>query len=123
MSLWVTRERPKVDRVATVAVPWLVTLVTRFVDAKARLLVQDHVHQRARERGRGDGRRGGRASRATPFDVDGHGVEISHVGPAVLLRLRRRHGHVQAGRGHRARVRWRLGFSRCLAVSLGLWYS
>lgn len=63
MSFWVTRERPKIDRIAC---PWL---VKRFVDAKAQFLfVPAHqVLETARRTG------------AVPFDVDG--VEISHVGP------------------------------------------
>lgn len=60
---WVTRERPKIDRIAC---PWL---ITRFVDPKAEFLfVSPHdVAEVARESG------------AIPYDVEG--VELSHVGP------------------------------------------
>lgn len=62
-SLWVTRRRPKVDRVAC---PWL---IRRFIDPHARILYVDppDVIAVARESG------------AVPFDVDG--VELSHDGP------------------------------------------
>jgi len=62
-SLWVTRRRPKIDRVAC---PWL---IRRFIDAKARVLFvdPDQVVDVARESG------------AIPFDIEG--VEISHDGP------------------------------------------
>jgi rhodanese-related sulfurtransferase len=61
-SLWVTRRRPKVDRVAC---PWL---IRRFVDPQARFLFVDppEVPAVARETG------------AVPFDIDG--VELSHEG-------------------------------------------
>lgn len=61
-SLWVTRRRPKIDRVAC---PWL---IRRFIDADARILFVDppEVPAVARETG------------AIPFDIDG--VEISHEG-------------------------------------------
>jgi hypothetical protein len=60
---WVTRERPKIDRVAC---PWL---VARFVDPEPEFLfvAADRVLAVAAETG------------ATPFDVAG--VELSHVGP------------------------------------------
>lgn len=60
---WVTRERPKIDRIAC---PWL---ITRFVDPKAEFLFvsPDNVGEVARETG------------AIPYDVEG--VELSHVGP------------------------------------------
>jgi hypothetical protein len=60
---WITRERPKVDRVAC---PWL---VMRFVDREAEFffVAPDEVASRAAELD------------AIPFDVDG--VELSHVGP------------------------------------------
>ncbi len=60
---WVTRERPKIDRVAC---PWL---IARFIDPEARFLFMpaDRVRPIAEETG------------ATPFDVEG--VELSHVGP------------------------------------------
>jgi hypothetical protein len=60
---WITRERPKIDRVAC---PWL---VARFVDPEAEFLFVPaaDVGRRAAESG------------AIPFDVAG--VELSHVGP------------------------------------------
>lgn len=72
-SLWVTRRRPKIDRVAC---PWL---IRRFIDARARILFVDppEVPAVARETG------------AIPFDIEG--VEISHEGPRcsfdTMLRL------------------------------------
>lgn len=59
---WITRERPKIDRVAC---PWL---VARFVDADAEFhfVAADQVARRAAELG------------AIPYDVEG--VELSHVG-------------------------------------------
>jgi rhodanese-related sulfurtransferase len=61
-SLWVTRRRPKIDRVAC---PWL---IRRFIDADARFLFVDppQVPAVARESG------------GVPFDIEG--VEISHEG-------------------------------------------
>jgi len=60
---WITRARPKIDRVAC---PWL---IARFIDDAPEFLfvAPDQVAQRARETG------------AVPFDVEG--VELSHVGP------------------------------------------
>lgn len=60
---WITRARPKIDRVAC---PWL---IARFVDPAPEFLfaAPDQVLARAKEAG------------ATPFDVEG--VELSHVGP------------------------------------------
>ena len=72
-SLWVTRRRPKIDRVAC---PWL---IRRFIDPRARVLYvdPDQVVAVAKETG------------AVPFDIEG--VEISHEGPRcsfdTLLRL------------------------------------
>jgi rhodanese-related sulfurtransferase len=62
-SLWVTRRRPKIDRIAC---PWL---ILRFLDADARILYVDppQVPAVARESG------------AIPFDIEG--VELSHDGP------------------------------------------
>jgi rhodanese-related sulfurtransferase len=62
-SLWVTRRRPKIDRVAC---PWL---IRRFLDPRARILYvdPDQVVNVAKETG------------AIPFDIEG--VEISHEGP------------------------------------------
>ncbi len=60
---WVTRERPKIDRVAC---PWL---IRRFIDSEAEFLFvsPERVGEVARDTG------------ATPFDVEG--VELSHDGP------------------------------------------
>jgi hypothetical protein len=59
---WVTRERPKIDRIAC---PWL---VARFIDPEAEFLYVPaaQVLEVAR------------ASGATPYDIPG--VEMSHVG-------------------------------------------
>ncbi len=61
-SLWVTRRRPKIDRVAC---PWL---IRRFIDPQARILYVDppEVKNVARDTG------------AIPFDIEG--IEISHEG-------------------------------------------
>jgi rhodanese-related sulfurtransferase len=61
-SLWVTRRRPKIDRIAC---PWL---IRRFIDANARFLFVDppEVKNTAQETG------------AIPFDIEG--IEISHEG-------------------------------------------
>jgi rhodanese-related sulfurtransferase len=72
-SLWVTRRRPKIDRVAC---PWL---IRRFLDPQARFLFVDppEVAGVARETG------------ATAFDIEG--VELSHEGERcsfdTMLRL------------------------------------
>ena len=60
-SIWVTRRRPKIDRIAC---PWL---ICRFLDPQARILFvdPDHVVDVARETG------------GIPFDIAG--VELSHV--------------------------------------------
>jgi len=60
---WITRERPKIDRVAC---PWL---ITRFIDRDAEFLFAPpaEVTRRAADLG------------AIPFDVEG--VELSHEGP------------------------------------------
>jgi rhodanese-related sulfurtransferase len=62
-GLWVTRRRPKIDRVAC---PWL---IRRFLDPQARILFvdPDQVANVAAETG------------AIPFDIED--VEISHDGP------------------------------------------
>jgi hypothetical protein len=59
---WITRERPKIDRVAC---PWL---ITRFIDRAPQFLFvpPDEVLLRARALG------------ATPFDIEG--AELSHRG-------------------------------------------
>ena len=59
---WVTRERPKIDRIAC---PWL---ILRFVDAQAQFhyVPSDRVVTIAQETG------------ATPYDIPG--VELTHVG-------------------------------------------
>jgi rhodanese-related sulfurtransferase len=62
-SLWVTRRRPKIDRVAC---PWL---IRRFIDADARILYVDPAEVTNVSKDNG----------AIPFDVEG--VEISHEGP------------------------------------------
>jgi rhodanese-related sulfurtransferase len=61
-SLWVTRRRPKIDRVAC---PWL---IRRFIDANARFYFVDpaEVANTAKETG------------ATPYDIEG--VRFSHEG-------------------------------------------
>ena len=72
-SLWVTRRRPKIDRVAC---PWL---IRRFIDPDAKILFvdPDYVVEVANETG------------AIPFDIAG--VEISHEGERcsfdTMLRL------------------------------------
>lgn len=72
---WITREHPKIDRVAC---PWL---ITRFIDPEAEFVfvAPDGVAAVARETG------------AVPYDVEG--VELSHDGPlcsfdAFLARYR-----------------------------------
>jgi hypothetical protein len=59
---WVTRERPKIDRIAC---PWL---IARFIDPQAEFLYvpAGEVQRVASETG------------AVPYDVDG--VEMGHVG-------------------------------------------
>jgi hypothetical protein len=59
---WVTRERPKIDRIAC---PWL---ILRFIDAQAQFhyVPTDRVVSMARETG------------AIPYDIPG--VELTHVG-------------------------------------------
>ena len=59
---WVTRERPKIDRIAC---PWL---IARFIDPQAEFLYVPA----------GDVLRVAEASGAIPYDVPG--VEMSHVG-------------------------------------------
>ena len=74
---WVTRERPKIDRIAC---PWL---ISRFIDADAEFLYVpgDQVRARAAER------------TAVPYDVPE--VEFSHVGEQcsfdAFLRIFRLH--------------------------------
>lgn len=60
---WITRERPKIDRIAC---PWL---VTRFIDPEAEFIYvpKDKVMSEAERLG------------AIPFDVPG--VELGHHGP------------------------------------------
>jgi hypothetical protein len=60
---WVTRERPKIDRVAC---PWL---ITRFIDPAAEFLFVPAAEVPAVAARTG----------AIPFDVEG--VELSHEGP------------------------------------------
>jgi rhodanese-related sulfurtransferase len=61
-SVWVTRRRPKIDRIAC---PWL---IRRFLDSHARILFvdPDQVVNVAKESG------------GTPFDIDN--IELSHEG-------------------------------------------
>jgi hypothetical protein len=60
---WVTRERPKIDRVAC---PWL---IARFIDTEAEFLFvpPEEVSKVARQSG------------AVPYDIEG--VELTHEGP------------------------------------------
>jgi hypothetical protein len=60
---WITRERPKIDRIAC---PWL---IARFIDEDAEFLFVPPalVRTKASE------------LNATPYDVEG--VELTHVGP------------------------------------------
>jgi rhodanese-related sulfurtransferase len=60
LSRWITRERPKIDRIAC---PWL---ILRFIDPRAQFFYvpEAQLAERARELG------------ATPFDV--HGAPITH---------------------------------------------
>jgi hypothetical protein len=60
---WITRERPKIDRVAC---PWL---VTRFIDKEAEFLFVPP----------GDVRKVAEETGAIPYDIEG--VELSHDGP------------------------------------------
>ena len=60
---WITRERPKIDRVAC---PWL---IRRFIDSEAELLFVPAAEVREVARRTG----------AIPYDVEG--VELSHEGP------------------------------------------
>ena len=60
---WITRERPKIDRVAC---PWL---VTRFIDPQAEFLFAPPAEVRPRAAD----------LNAIPYDVEG--VELSHDGP------------------------------------------
>jgi hypothetical protein len=59
---WITRERPKIDRIAC---PWL---ITRFIDSEAEFLyvAADEVFRVAEEQG------------AVSYDIPG--AELSHVG-------------------------------------------
>jgi rhodanese-related sulfurtransferase len=66
-SLWVTRRRPKIDRIAC---PWL---IRRFIDREARILFIDPPDVAATTRETG----------ATPFDIEG--VELSHEGERCSL--------------------------------------
>jgi len=60
---WVTRDRPKIDRIAC---PWL---ILRFIDAQAEFLYVPAAQVLAVAQQTG----------ATPYDIPG--VEMSHVGP------------------------------------------
>jgi hypothetical protein len=59
---WITRERPKIDRIAC---PWL---IQRFIDHDAEFLYVPAA----------DVLRNAKATGATPYDIPG--VEMSHVG-------------------------------------------
>lgn len=59
---WITRERPKIDRIAC---PWL---ITRYIDAEPEFLYVPS----------GDVLRLAREKNATPYDIPG--VELSHAG-------------------------------------------
>ena len=74
---WITRERPKIDRVAC---PWL---IARFIDREPEFLFgpPSEVLRTAAVTG------------AIPYDVEG--VELSHDGP--LCSLRRVDPEVQSG--------------------------
>jgi hypothetical protein len=72
---WITRERPKIDRIAC---PWL---VARFIDAEAEFLCVP----------RGEVQRIARQTGAIPYDVPG--AELGHVGElrsfdALLVKYR-----------------------------------
>jgi len=109
---WVTRERPKIDRIAC---PWL---VRRFVDASAEFFYVPPQDVRAFARDRG----------ATPFDIPD--VEYSHVGERCSFdAFVERHGNGNAALARladivRAADTDTLGQSAqaagLLAVSLGL---
>jgi len=60
---WITRERPKIDRVAC---PWL---IARFIDPEAEFVFAPSADVAALAAALG----------ATPYDVEG--VELTHVGP------------------------------------------
>lgn len=60
---WITRERPKIDRVAC---PWL---ITRFIDTTPEFIFVPSSEVKAQAA----------ALDATPYDVEG--VELSHFGP------------------------------------------
>jgi AraC-like DNA-binding protein len=64
---WITRERPKIDRIAC---PWL---IKRFIDPRAEIIYVafDEVINKARE------------LNATPFDIPG--VEFTHYGTACTF--------------------------------------
>jgi hypothetical protein len=112
---WITRERPKIDRVAC---PWL---IKRFIDPAAEFLFvpPPSVLQRAAETG------------AVPFDVEG--VELSHEGPlcsfdALLAKYRLTepalHELATIVRGaDTARLDLAPQASGLLAISLGLSYN
>lgn len=109
---WITRERPKIDRVAC---PWL---VTRFIDKAPEFLFvpPDKVMSEAERTG------------AIPYDVPD--VELSHVGPlcsfdAFLLKYKLKNGALDelativrgADTGHPELASQSPGL---LAISLGL---
>lgn len=60
---WITRERPKIDRIAC---PWL---IARFIDPRPEFIFVPPVDVLPKAAALG----------ATPYDIEG--VEMSHVGP------------------------------------------
>lgn len=109
---WITRARPKIDRIAC---PWL---LARFVDpvAEFHFVAPDDVLTQAR------------LLHATPFDVEG--VELSHVGPECSFdAILRKYRLEDPALGHLARIVRGADTARLdlapecaglLAVSLGL---
>lgn len=109
---WITRERPKIDRIAC---PWL---ITRFIDpaAEFRFVPPAAVAPEAARTG------------AIPFDVEG--VELSHEGPLCSFDAFLANYHLADPALHRVAVIIRGADTACLdlvpqaagllAISLGL---
>ena len=109
---WITRERPKIDRIAC---PWL---IVRFVDRDAEFLfvAPDAVRREAARLG------------AIPFDVPG--VELTHDGPLCSFdAFLRKYGLMDPALERLARIVRAADTDRCgdepqaaglLAISLGL---
>ena len=113
-SLWVTRRRPKIDRVAC---PWL---IRRFLDAEARILFVDPPEVPNGRRARPARSRS--TSRASRFRHEGRALLVRHHAQAVRPGGRAVAGAAGADRArrrHRA-ARSRAGSRRLHAVSLGL---